>query len=236
MPDKDSGGDKQVSRRDSSGNGNGDLREQEYSGPTDTSYTLEPLKDASPQDWLGSNQDPDVLLAVPNLGIDRIKVVVEDLEAHVRLHAKVLDLLELHVGADASIKKVDIEIDNVRVQAMLKVKLDRVVDVVSRVMDTIDAHPEILSNLTAGIGKGVEGALTQGSSNDDGGKDQQSIEGNTSVEYDQDDQLSHDDEDDEETEKPDEREPAGAGSGSGAGGDQRARSRDKRRRRREAQG
>jgi hypothetical protein len=128
-------------------------------GRTDTSSTLAPLENASAQDWLGTNQDPDVLLAVPNLGVDHIGLEVDNLRAHVELHAKVLDLLELHVGADVSIDKVELNIENVRVQAMLKVKLENVVKIVDRVMDTIDNNPEILTNLTAGLGKGLEAGL-----------------------------------------------------------------------------
>ena len=143
---------------------------QDSSDHPDTTATLAPLLNATAQDWLGSNQDPDVLLAVPNLGVDHLGLNVDNLRAHVELHAKVLDLLELHVGADVSIDKVELEIDNVRVQAMLKVKLEKVVDVVGRVMDTIDKNPEILTNLTGGLGKGLENALASGSSNDgDGG-------------------------------------------------------------------
>lgn len=132
---------------------------QDKAGRTDTTATLEPLQHATAQDWLGSNQDPDVLLSVPNLGVDHIGLEVDNLRAHVELHAKVLDLLELDVGADVSIDKVELNIENVRVQAMLKVRLDNVVHIVNRVMDTIDANPEILTNLTAGLGKGLEGGL-----------------------------------------------------------------------------
>lgn len=141
---------------------------------TDTSATLEPLTEASAQDWLGSNQDPDVLLAVPNLGVDYIGIKVENIRAHVELHAKVLDLLELHVGAQVSIEEVEIDIENVRVQAMLKVRLDEVYHIVDRVMTTIDNNPEILTNLTKGLGEGLEGALQGG--NDSGGT-RGSIEG-----------------------------------------------------------
>lgn len=98
---------------------------------------------------------------MPNLGVDHIGLEVDNLRAHVELHAKVLDLLELDVGADVSIDKVELNIENVRVQAMLKVRLDNVVHIVNRVMDTIDANPEILTNLTAGLGKGLEGGLGQ---------------------------------------------------------------------------
>lgn len=132
---------------------------QREMGRTDTSSTLAPLQNASAEDWLGSNKDPDVMLSVPNLGVDHIGLRVDNLRAHVELHAKVLDLLELHVGADVSIDEVDLDIENVRVQAMLKVKLENVVKIVDRVMQTIDNNPEILTNLTAGLGKGLESGL-----------------------------------------------------------------------------
>jgi hypothetical protein len=127
----------------------------------DTTYTLKPLENATAEQWLGSNNDPDVLLSVPNLGIDRIYLGVDNVRAHVELHAKVLDLLELHVGADVSIDKVELEIDNVRVQAMLKVKLDKVAEIVDRLLQTIDKHPEILTALTGGLGEGVRNALSK---------------------------------------------------------------------------
>lgn len=159
-----------VARRDDDDRGDSDqpptrqdieswYQRQDDAQRTDTSATLAPLANASAQDWLGSNQDPDVLLSVPNLGIDHIGIEVDNLKAHVELHAKVLDLLELDIGADVSIEKVDIQIDNVRLQAMLKVRLDRVADIIDRVMDTIDRNPEILTNLTAGLGKGLEAGL-----------------------------------------------------------------------------
>ena len=122
-------------------------------GGTDRSPALE---DATAQDWLGSNQDPDVMLSVPDLGVDRISLNVEDLEADVELHAKVLDVVELHVGAKVKLGSVDLEIDNVHAAAMLKVKLDKVAEVVDRVLRTIDNNPEIVTSLTAPVGRGVE--------------------------------------------------------------------------------
>jgi hypothetical protein len=158
-------------------------------GRTDTSATLEPLTEASAQDWLGSNQDPDVLLAIPNLGVDHIGITVDNLRADVQLHAKVLDLLELRVGAQVSIEKVEVNIENVRVQAMLKVRLDEVYKIVDRVMQTIDSNPEILTNLTGGLGKGLEKGLSGGTNGSDayeesdtGGDLNKSIEGKTNVE------------------------------------------------------
>ncbi|GAL85986.1 hypothetical protein MYP_3215 [Sporocytophaga myxococcoides] len=127
----------------------------------DTTATLQPVANAEPEDWLGSNRDPDVMLSVPNLGIDHIGLNVKNLHAHVDLNAKVLDLVQLHVGADVGIEEVDLQIDNVRVQAMLKVKLEKVKDIVGDVVGLLDHHPEILSDLTGGLGRGLEGALAR---------------------------------------------------------------------------
>lgn len=125
----------------------------------DSSATLAPLLNATPEQWLGDNYDPDVLIAIPNLGIDHIGVTVEDVRAHVRVKAKVLDLLELEVGADVSIAKVEVNVDNIRVQAMVKIRLDNVVAITGQIMNLLNEHPEILSNLTGGLGRGLEGAL-----------------------------------------------------------------------------
>lgn len=127
----------------------------------DTTATLQPVANAEPEDWLGSNRDPDVMLSVPNVGVDHIGLIVRNVHAHVDLHAKVLDLLELQIGADVGIEEVNLQIDNVRVQAMLKVKLEKVREIVGDVVGLLDRNPEILSNLTGGLGRGLEGALNR---------------------------------------------------------------------------
>jgi len=114
------------------------------------------LEEATAEDWLGSNRDPDVLLSVPDLGVDKITLNVEDLRADVDLHARVLDIVELHVGAHVTLGKVELDIENVRARAMLKVKLDKVAEIIDRVMQTIDTNPELLTTLLAPIGRGIE--------------------------------------------------------------------------------
>jgi len=95
-------------------------------------------------------------LSVPDLGVDKITLKVEDLQADVDLHARVLDLVDLHVGAHVTLGSVELDIENVRAQAMLKVKLDKVAQIVDRVMQTIDNNPELLTSLLAPVGRGVE--------------------------------------------------------------------------------
>ena len=98
---------------------------------------------------------PDVFVDA-HAHVGRIEFTLDGLEAHVRLHAQVLDLLELSVGADASLDHVGLTIDDVQVDALVEVRLDAVEAIVVRLLETIDHHPEIIRDLTRGVGKAVE--------------------------------------------------------------------------------
>jgi 2-oxoacid dehydrogenase-like protein with E3 subunit-binding domain len=96
--------------------------------------------------------DPDVLLDVPVVKVDSIHLEVDDLDAHVALQAKVLDLVRLNVGVDVHLGKLRIDIKGVEAQALLKVRLDYVTAIVDRVLTTLDRNPELLKS----IGRTVE--------------------------------------------------------------------------------
>ncbi|MDU0300908.1 hypothetical protein NUG23_11020, partial [Streptomyces sp. PAL114] len=99
--------------------------------------------------------DTDVYLDVPLLKVDEIDLDVEDLRAHVSLQAEVLDLLRLNVGADVSLGRVHLGISGVEAQAQLKVRLDNVALIINRVLTTLDRNPELLRDLTRGVGSAV---------------------------------------------------------------------------------
>ncbi|NKZ01645.1 hypothetical protein [Nocardiopsis alborubida] len=102
-------------------------------------------------------EDPDVLLDVPVVKVDEIQLEVENLRASVSLQAEVLDLLKLKVGADVELGRVSLTLKGVEAQALLKVQLDNVRDIITRVLQTIDANPQILEHVT----RGVESSLDQ---------------------------------------------------------------------------
>ncbi|MFE0446237.1 hypothetical protein [Streptomyces fungicidicus] len=103
-----------------------------------------------------SGADPDVYLDVPVLKVDEIDLDVENLRAHVSLQTEVLDLLRLNVGADVSLGRVHLGISGVEAQAQLKVRLDNVAMIINRVLTTLDRNPELLRDLTRGIGSAVQ--------------------------------------------------------------------------------
>ena len=104
-------------------------------------------------DAASADAQPDVLLDVPVLKVDEIHLEVDDLKARVSLQAEVLNLLKLHVGADVSLGRVALDIKGVDAVAQLKVRLDKVEGIIDRVMTTIDNNPQILTDLTRGLGE-----------------------------------------------------------------------------------
>src|SRR5215213_10258093 len=99
---------------------------------------------------------PDVLLDAPVVSIKGLDFELDDLRAKVSLFAKVLDLVELSAGIDAYLGKVKLTIESVDVQALLKVRLDNVTAILDRVLTTIDRNPQIVQELTSGVGSAVE--------------------------------------------------------------------------------
>src|SRR5829696_907428 len=103
-------------------------------------------------DGEGPSGEPDVLLHVPELRVDEVILDVEDLRAHVSVQADVLNLLRLSVGADVQLGSVHLEIRGVEAQALLKVRLDKVAEIINRVLATIDRNPEIVEQIVAPLG------------------------------------------------------------------------------------
>lgn len=91
--------------------------------------------------------EPDVLLDVPQLRVEEIILDVEELRAHVSVEAEVLNLLRLSVGADVQLGGVHLEIRGVEAQVLLKARLDKVAEIINRVLTTVDRNPEIVDQV-----------------------------------------------------------------------------------------
>jgi hypothetical protein len=95
---------------------------------------------------------PDVLLDVPVVKVDEIDVEVDDLRAQVAVLAEVRDLVQISVGADVSLGRVELRIEGVEAQALLKARLDNVALILERVLTTLDRNPQLLES----VGRTVE--------------------------------------------------------------------------------
>jgi hypothetical protein len=97
--------------------------------------------------------DPDVVLDIPRVHVDEIELKLDELKARVALEAHVLDLLRLDVGVEADVRGVDLRIAGVEAEAQLKVRLENLTVIIDRVMDTIDANPQLLAGLADRLGE-----------------------------------------------------------------------------------
>src|SRR5215208_1205248 len=126
-----------------------DDRTQQNSAPEQTTAQREYQEYAATNGGRRSTdqEEPDVLLVVPNLEVEKITLEVEGLRAHISVLAELANLLNLSVGADVRLDRVKLEIDGVRAQALLKVRLENVRAILEKALDTISEIPQILEGL-----------------------------------------------------------------------------------------
>jgi hypothetical protein len=89
----------------------------------------------------------DVVLDIPNVCVQNIRLKVDTVTAKINLDAKVSNLVHLAAGADVFIGDVDLTIRGVRAQALLLVDLDDVYHIVDNTLTFVDNHPEIIKQL-----------------------------------------------------------------------------------------
>src|SRR5215208_949077 len=106
-----------------------------------------------------ARQDVDVLLNVEELEVDKIKLTVKGLRAHVSVLAELASLVNLQVGVDARLDEIELEIDGVRAKVLLKVRLDEVRAILNHALNTVAEHPEILRALTRALNELVSGLV-----------------------------------------------------------------------------
>jgi hypothetical protein len=101
---------------------------------------------------------PDVLLDVPELKVDLIHFELDDLDAHVALKARVLNLVKLNVGVDVHLSRVKLDIKGVEAELVLKARLDHVAAIVDRLMTSLDRNPELVKGLSRAVSDIGQGA------------------------------------------------------------------------------
>ena len=111
----------------------------------------------------GLTPNRDVILEIPELSVDSIGLTVRDVRAHVALDANAMNLVQITAGVDVGIKQVQLGIVGVFAEAYLYVELDNVARIVSRVVQTLDRNPDILTQVFKTVDTAVGslgGALT----------------------------------------------------------------------------
>ena len=106
-------------------------------------------------------QEPDVVLDVPELEVDRITLEVRDLRAHVSILAELANLLNISVGVDARLDEVKLEIEGVEAEVHLVARLKNVRAILVKALETIGEHPEILRILARSVSRLVRESLEE---------------------------------------------------------------------------
>ena len=114
----------------------------------------EEFEDYSVVDPKDVGEGPDVLIDVPVVKVDEIEVEVDDLRAQVAVLAEVRQLVQVSVGVQARLGEVQLKIEGVEAQALLKARLDNVSAILERVLLSLDRNPELLES----VGRAVEEA------------------------------------------------------------------------------
>lgn len=124
----------------------------------------EEFEDYSIVDPSDVDDGPDVLLDVPTVKVDEVDLEVDDLRAQVAVHAQIFDLVQIGIGADAQLGKVELNIKGVEAQALLKARLHNVAGIVERVVTTLDRNPDLIESVghtVEEIGSGAGHALDE---------------------------------------------------------------------------
>ena len=104
------------------------------------------------------HEPPTLLLDVPVLNIDELDLEVEDLRAHVSLRAELANFVKINVRVDIYLDNVKLNIQGLEAQALLNVKLDRVLGTLERALEAIDRNPQILNEIVRDVDSTVGGA------------------------------------------------------------------------------
>src|SRR4029453_2271815 len=93
------------------------------------------------------SHDPDVFVDIRKVKVDEIYFDLEQLEGNLALRGKLGNLLQVVAGVHVHLGKVEVDISGVEAEALLKVRLENLYDILDRALTTLDRNPEILESL-----------------------------------------------------------------------------------------
>lgn len=91
--------------------------------------------------------DPDVLLDIPKVSVDSIRLAVDGLDADFSLRARVANLLQVDAGVRVHLSGGELDLNGVHAEAQLRVRLEQLTRILGRALDTLDNNPQIIEAL-----------------------------------------------------------------------------------------
>ncbi|SBT50384.1 hypothetical protein [Micromonospora auratinigra] len=100
----------------------------------------------------GSQPEPDVLLDIPEVTVDQLRLAVDRLDADLSLRVRLANLLQLDAGVRVHLTGVELDVTGVSAEALLKVRLEKLVEILDRAFTTLDRNPQIIEALARSVG------------------------------------------------------------------------------------
>ncbi|WP_243709575.1 hypothetical protein, partial [Micromonospora sp. 15K316] len=88
--------------------------------------------------------EPDVLLDVPELRVGELRLAVDGLDADLSLRARLANLVVLDAGVRVRLDAVELDVKDVLAEVLLKVRLERLAEILERALDTLDRNPQLI--------------------------------------------------------------------------------------------
>ncbi|SCL16688.1 hypothetical protein GA0070624_1088 [Micromonospora rhizosphaerae] len=95
----------------------------------------------------GGTDEPDVLLDVPQVTVDEIRLAVDGLDADLSLRARLANLLQLDAGVRVHVRGMELDVTGVSAEALLKVRLETLATILDRAFAAIGQNPQLIDAL-----------------------------------------------------------------------------------------
>ncbi|MFI7430182.1 hypothetical protein ACIBPB_24575 [Micromonospora sp. NPDC049836] len=100
--------------------------------------------------------EPDVLLDIPEVTVDELRLAVDGLDADLSLRARLANLVQLDAGVRVHLEGVELDVTGVSAEALLKVRLEKLVQILDRALTTIDRNPQVIEALARSAGVSLD--------------------------------------------------------------------------------
>ncbi|MFG2056571.1 hypothetical protein ACGFI9_21360 [Micromonospora sp. NPDC048930] len=104
----------------------------------------------------GGTPEPDVLVDIPEVTVDQLRLAVDGLDADLSLRARLANLVQLDAGVRVHLQGVELDVTGVSAEALLKVRLEKLVQILDRALTTLDRNPQIIDALARAAGVPAE--------------------------------------------------------------------------------
>ncbi|HZY64861.1 MAG TPA: E3 binding domain-containing protein [Rubrobacteraceae bacterium] len=104
------------------------------------------------QQTRSTDETPDVTLDVPTLNLEEAHLQVDNLRARISLQAELADMVRINVGVDAFLEKVELDLNGLEAQTLLKANLENVRGILVRTLESLDNNPDLIESLAQAAG------------------------------------------------------------------------------------